>query len=561
MRTIPSADRTKQTMIPDVSIDQGSQNKTPICKDSKANVSRATLSFADNHETSERRQVQNSTGSDAQQARTMVEMSKCKKWALLWLFSFSLFVDQWSYNSFFIFSPPISEELSIPTPQQSWIVTSYLITFGSTILLFGRVADLFPPANVFSYGFISLASLNLIMSFLPELYTFFIFRALSGIAGAALIPSAFKLISGIFRPDELRRALTIYTSAAPMGGASGVILAGVVQLIPNQGQMSAWRWFSRILAVIVGGPAIGSLFWIPRSIGVEKEESRNDAKDKLKKLDLGGSFLILAAVLLLILSLTMGGDHGFQTAYFIAPFLISMTLFPAFFWYESSLPEGYPLLAPSTFKIPNVAVFLFLGLILFSWWSVNNLALVNIYLTYRDEKAIIVGVRLLPQAITSIVVTLILSKWSWFTQHPKIAISTGLSLAMGGYALMSQSASQVGSDYWKFVFPPFIFGSGGAMMVYSATNVGVMTTVPPEIAGTIGGLLQVFFQVGASLALGIQAGLITINAGAFGNYKNVQASFYFEIGWLGLGLLVFLLGYRTVKPNKTDVETLQHGEE
>ncbi|WVW83359.1 hypothetical protein I302_105378 [Kwoniella bestiolae CBS 10118] len=481
--------------------------------------------------------------------------SERKKWSLLALFSFSLIVDQWAYTAYFLFTPAVSNEYSIPAAQQSWVINSYVISFGSTILLFGRISDLYPPSTVFTYGFLTLGLLNLIISFLPEMYSYFVFRAISGIAAAALIPSAFKLISGIFPKEQLGKALTIYSAAAPVGGGSGAIIAGVVDLIPyGTGQMSAWRWFSRILAVMIFIPAVGSIWWMPKDIGRDPSRSEESSRQKFIKLDLGGSFIILSAVLLLILSLTMGGDHGFNTAYFIAPFIISLFLFPTFLWYESRLPEGYPLLPPSIFKLTNVGVFLFLGLILFSWWSANLSPLFIIYLTYRGESGIAAGARLFPQAAASIVVTLLLARWSWFTHHPRYAITTGLTLAIAAYAVFSQSTDQVGTDYWKFIFPPEIFGSAGAMMVYSATNVGVMTAVPPSIAGTAGGLLQVSFQVGSALALGIQAGLFTIHDGYLANFKNVQISWYFEMGWLGLGLLVFLVGYRNVKKLSENVE-------
>ncbi|WWD10370.1 hypothetical protein V865_008505 [Kwoniella europaea PYCC6329] len=493
---------------------------------------------------------------NAEKDQVAVQMSDKRRWALLALFSFSLVVDQWAYFGFFLFVPQISSEFNIPTFQQSWIITSYLITFGATILLFGRTSDLYPPSRVFTYGFLVLALINLIISFLPELYSYFVFRALSGIAGASLIPSAFKLISGIFPKEKLGKALTIYSAAAPVGGGTGVIVAGVVDLIPyKSGQMASWRWFTRILAILISIPAIGSIWWLPKEIGYNEEQpTKESSREKFKRLDLGGSFLILAAVLLLILSLTMGGDHGFGTAYFIAPFIISLFLFPTFLWYESKLPEGYPLLPPRIFKITNVSVFLFLGLILFSWWPINSFPLANIYLTFREEKGIIVGARLIPQPLTSVVVSSLLSRWSWFTHHPRYAISAGMILAIGGYGLFTQSGDQVGKNYWKFIFPSSIFGSGGAILVYSATNVGVITAVPPSIAGIAGGLLQVSFQAGSALALGIQAGLLTVHPGSLGNFKNVQASWYFEMGWLGLGLIVFLVGYRNVKKLSEDVE-------
>ncbi|OCF72080.1 hypothetical protein I204_07344 [Kwoniella mangroviensis CBS 8886] len=429
-----------------------------------------------------------------------VKMSDKRRWTLLALFSFALIVDQWAYFGFFLFVPQISSEFNIPP---------YLPAIMDYHFLSNHIRRYHPLIR--SY-FRPIPSINSIHE-----------RALSGIAGASLIPSAFKLISGIFPKEQLGTALTIYSAAAPIGGGAGILVAGVVDLIPYQsGQMASWRWFSRILAILIFIPAVGSIWWLPKEIAYEADQhNKESSREKFNRLDLGGSFLILAAILLLILSLTMGGDHGFGTAYFIAPFIVSLFLFPIFLWYESKLPEGYPLLPPRTFKITNVSVFLFLGLIVFSWWAAQNFALVDIYLTERNQSGIVAAARVLPQTIAASTATILLSRWSWFTHHPRYAITTGMVLAIGAYALLTQSEDQLGTNYWESVFPPLIFGSGGAMMVYSATNVGVITAVPPSIAGIAGGLIQVSFQAGSALALGIQAGLLTVHPGSLGNFKNV----------------------------------------
>lgn len=101
---------------------------------------------------------------------------------------------------------------------------------------------------------------------------------------------------------------------------------------------------------------------------------------------------------------------------------------------------------------------------------------------------------------------------------------------------------------WRYLFPGFVLGSGGMMAVFTGTNVGVMTSVPPEMAGVAGAVLQVALQVGSAVALSVQAGLLTINPGGLNNFSNVKASFYFEVGWGILWLLAFLAFYR---PSKT----------
>jgi hypothetical protein len=57
-------------------------------------------------------------------------------------------------------------------------------------------------------------------------------------------------------------------------------------------------------------------------------------------------------------------------------------------------------------------------------------------------------------------------------------------------------------------------------------------------------MLQVSLQVGAVLALSVQAGLLTRKPGLIANYENVQASFWFQFGWCIFNFLVFLAFFR-----------------
>lgn len=113
--------------------------------------------------------------------------------------------------------------------------------------------------------------------------------------------------------------------------------------------------------------------------------------------------------------------------------------------------------------------------------------------------------------------------------------------------MFAQSHTMVGKDYWRYIFSPMIFGSAGVMVAYTGVNVLIMTSVPSEIAGVAGSVLQVSLQVGSAVALSVQAGLLTIHPGSIYNLANVQASYYFQMGVTALLLIVFIVFY---KPSK-----------
>lgn len=74
-----------------------------------------------------------------------------------------------------------------------------------------------------------------------------------------------------------------------------------------------------------------------------------------------------------------------------------------------------------------------------------------------------------------------------------------------------------------------------------------MTSVPPQMSGVAGAMLQVSLQVGAVIGLSVQAGLLTREPGLITNYANVQASFWFQFGWCLFNLVVFLIFFRPGK--------------
>jgi hypothetical protein len=76
------------------------------------------------------------------------------------------------------------------------------------------------------------------------------------------------------------------------------------------------------------------------------------------------------------------------------------------------------------------------------------------------------------------------------------------------------------------------------------TSIAVMTSVPPEASGVAGALLQVSLQLGAVLALSIQSGFLTRKPGSFRNYENVQASFWWQVGWCIFNLIIFLAFFK-----------------
>lgn len=450
------------------------------------------------------------------------------------------------YSAFFIYTGDVATALGVKFEQQSWIITAYSVTFAAFLLFWGRVSDLYSAKPVFCYGFLVLGVLSLILSFLTDKYSFFVLRALAGIAGSCLVPSAYRLITEVFAPEEHVFAFTLYGLSASTANMAGMVMAGLIRFIGNDRgvQMQSWRWFFRIMAVLIFPIVFVSFKIVPKREGVESKIS----EAKWRRLDLVGAMLFLSSIVMLILGLTLGASYGWKTAKFLVPFLLSFVLLPLFFVWEGSLKDSHALLPNKTWRIPNFAVFIILTLELYAWWAITLLSFTEIWMNLYGELAIIAAIRHAPQGVMAFSAPIALNMFPAVLAKPRIPIIIGMSLAVAAYALYAHPIRIDHRDYWHWIFPAMIIGSGGNMTVFTAANVGVMVSVPPHMAGVVGAMFQVALQTGVAIALSVQAGLLTINPGGLAKHDNVKASYYFQMGWAALWLIMFVVFYRTPPP-------------
>jgi MFS family permease len=153
---------------------------------------------------------------------------------------------------------------------------------------------------------------------------------------------------------------------------TGLIIAGFFGYIHRGGQLAAWRWFFRMIFIIIVPFSVAAFALAPKTSG-DRAGEVNSSREKFKRLDLIGCFLMLISIVLLILGLTLGASYGFKTAKFLVPFLLSWPLFGAFFVWEAKLPATHALIPPSTWRIPNLTLLIFFALGIYGWWAVSSL--------------------------------------------------------------------------------------------------------------------------------------------------------------------------------------------
>ncbi|ORY31645.1 major facilitator superfamily domain-containing protein [Naematelia encephala] len=464
-----------------------------------------------------------------------------RRWWLLLIFCIAQYLDIAGRASIVVFVNQISDQLDIEYQQSTWILNSYNITFGSFLLFFGRMSDLYTANVVFVGGFLTVGISSLIVSFMPNQYAYYVFRALYGVGAAATIPSAFRMILHTFKGPDLQKALGFFGLAGAVANATGLTLGGCFGYIHKGGQMADWRWFFRFICFMTLPFAFIAWLMVPRTVGPFASTKR-----KWRHLDIIGCFLALAALILLDLGLTFGASDGWKTAHFLVPFLIAWPVFVAFFLWEARLPEGYAMLPPQTWRIRNLTLWIVLALSGFAWWGVIQVAMVERYESTFGEGIMISAVRLMPVGISACIIGIVVPNILKKIPNPRYLVTAAFVVSAASFLLLIFGEGNVHREYWRWYFPAYIIGSAAAAIAYLGMNIFLMSSVRPQEAGVVGALFQTALQMGAAVALAAQAGLLTLNPGDVSDFANVQASFWFMFGWYLCNALGMLFLYRAL---------------
>src|SRR6478752_9186878 len=98
--------------------------------------------------------------------------------------------------------PSIRDDLGGGLAGQQWVSNAYLLTLGSLILVAGSLGDLDGERRVFSIGVGGFGRVSVVCAVAPTIEVLVAGRALQGVFGALLTPSALAVIIAAFPASE-----------------------------------------------------------------------------------------------------------------------------------------------------------------------------------------------------------------------------------------------------------------------------------------------------------------------------------------------------------------------
>ena len=166
---------------------------------------------------------------------------------LLGLAGFIVMADNWVVSPIL---PTISQNLNIDIAKAGLLITAYMIPFGIFQIIFGPLADRYGKKQVITFSVLAFTIATGICALGSSLASLALFRALTGIFAASVMPISLALIGDVFPMQERQQAIGTFMGLSFLGQGLSMAVGGTIAFFLN------WRGVFVTYAVISLIPAI-----------------------------------------------------------------------------------------------------------------------------------------------------------------------------------------------------------------------------------------------------------------------------------------------------------------
>jgi EmrB/QacA subfamily drug resistance transporter len=382
--------------------------------------------------------------------------------------------------------PHIQQALGFSGSGLEWVVNAYAVTFGGLLLLGGRAGDILGRRRVFVFGLLLFSAASLFGGFATSQAWLLTARAVQGVGGAVIAPTALALITTNFpEGGERNRAFGVYAAMAGAGSAAGLLLGGILTTYLS------WRWVLFVnvpIGIVVAAAAPRVLAESPRRPG---------------RVDVAGAVTGTGGIALLVYGLSKaatgpdGVSHWGDTQV-VASLAASVVLLVSFVLIE--MRSSRPLLPMRVLADRNrsgaylimlcVATGLF-GLFFFLTLFIQ---------TVLGYSAIRAGIAYLPFAV-GVVIASGLASQLVPRVGPRPLIVACCAMVAGGMFWFSRLTEHAG--YAGALLGPQIVSSLGLGLVFVPLALVALHKVAEQDSGVASSLLNTAQQVGGAIGLAL----------------------------------------------------------
>jgi EmrB/QacA subfamily drug resistance transporter len=386
--------------------------------------------------------------------------------------------------------PSIQRDLHFSQADLTWVVNAYLISFGSFLLMAGRLGDLIGRKKVFLIGLVLFTVSSAVCGLAGGQIVLIVARFIQGLGGAIASSAVLAIIVTEFpRPDERVKAMSAYMFTATAGGSLGLIAGGALV------QALDWHWI-----FFVNLPIGAIALWLG-SILIKETEGIGLRKG----VDVIGSLLVTSALMLVVYAIVTSAEHGWGSPHTVGFGAAGVSLLAAFLLWESRVPN--PIFPLRILRLRTlIGASAVRGLIVTGWFG--SFFLGALYLErVLGYSSISTGLAFLPMTLSVLIMSLGISARLMARFGPLPMVVSGTLLTVAGLTGLAQAGEQ--AAYFPLVLASFIsLGLSGGLSMLPLLTIAT-SEVPARDAGLASGIVNVSMQVAAALGIAILGTLAT----------------------------------------------------
>jgi EmrB/QacA subfamily drug resistance transporter len=434
--------------------------------------------------------------------------------------------------------PSAQKALGFTNDNRQWIVTGYALSFGSLLLLGGRISDLFGRKWTFIGGLIGFAIASAIGGAAQSFGMLVSARVAQGVFGAILAPASLSLLTTTFtEPTERGKAFGIFGALAGSGAAVGLLLGGVLT------EYLSWRWCLYVNLAFAGVAVAGASTLL-----------HNVAQRERPRIDIPGTVAGSTGLFALVYGFSHAETSGWTAGLTLGMFALAAILLTSFVLIERRtshplLPlrvvldrdRGGAYLAVAMSAIAIFAVFLFL-----TYYLQQNLG-------YSPVTA---GLAFLPMVVGIVISSTTANIRLMPRTGARPLIPTGMVLGAIGMFYLTGLGPQ--SAYATHVLPALLTMGFGFGLIFAPAIATATLGVDAKDAGVASAMVNTSQQVGGSIGTALLSTLaVTATNTMIGDARPTQAllhsaavhgyttAFYWSGSIFALGALITVLLLRS----------------
>jgi EmrB/QacA subfamily drug resistance transporter len=389
--------------------------------------------------------------------------------------------------------PSISKDLGGGLAGQQWVSNAYLLALGSLILIGGSLGDVLGERRVFAIGVAGFGVVSMVCALAPTIEVLIAGRALQGVFGALLTPSALAVIVSTFPPDERGAAIGSWTAWSGISTVIGPLAGGYLI------DATSWRW---IFAINIPFVLVTlALVWV----AVPKRE----AAGRHTPIDWVGAVLGALGLAGPVFALIRQPVDGWGAPTVLLPGLAGIALLAVFLVWESRV--SHPMLPLSLFRRRNFAIGNIETFSMYGGLGITFFFLVLFLQQVAGYDALQAGLALLPLTL----VMFLLSKRAGRLADrygPRFFMGFGPLVAAAGIALLTRLDATV--DYWTDVLPALVIFSLGLSMTVAPLTATVLSDADESNAGIASGINNAIARVASLVAVAALGAVVSASFGA-----------------------------------------------